>query len=146
MKSLNALQTWAEENYSYGLEILRIYLGFGLIIKGFHFVSNTDFLVGTLIEAGHLDFANTMISHLIGVAHIGGGTLVALGLITRIGALIQIPILAGALIIVSIPQGLFTQSQSFEFTALVLVLLVIFSIFGGGEWSIDKRVLQSDEE
>ena len=71
--------------------------------------------------------------------------MIAVGLITRIGALIQIPILSGALIFVSMPKGLFTQNQSFEFTALVLFLLVIFTIFGGGAWSVDKRILQDKE-
>ncbi len=145
MKSLNALQSWAGQNYKLGLEAIRIYLGLGLIIKGIHFVINSDFLIGTLVEAGHLDFANTLITHIVGLGHIGGGALITIGLMTRIGALIQIPILIGALVFVSLPRGLFTQNQSFEFTALVLVLLVVFAIFGGGEWSVDKRILQKEE-
>lgn len=145
MNFLKTMQKWAETNYGLGLELLRIYLGLGLIIKGIHFVVNSDFLIGTLVEAGHLDFANTLITHIVGLGHIGGGALIAVGLITRIGALIQIPILSGALIFVSMPKGLFTQNQSFEFTALVLFLLVIFTIFGGGAWSVDKRILQDKE-
>jgi len=105
MESFNSLQSWAEENYGLGFEILRIYLGIGLIIKGIHFVVNSDFLMGTLVEAGHLDFANTLITHMVGLGHIGGGALIAIGLITRVGAIIQIPILIGALLFVSIPQG-----------------------------------------
>ena len=145
MNFLKTMQKWAETNYGLGLELLRIYLGLGLIIKGIHFFVNSDFLIGTLVEAGHLDFANTLITHIVGLGHIGGGALIAVGLITRIGALIQIPILSGALIFVSMPKGLFTQNQSFEFTALVLFLLVIFTIFGGGAWSVDKRILQDKE-
>ena len=145
MNSLKSLHNWAESNYKLGLEILRIYLGIGLIVKGIHFVINSDFLIGTLVEAGHLNFANTLITHIVGLGHIGGGALIAVGLITRIGAIIQIPILMGALIFVSMPKGLFTQNQSFEFTTLVLFLLIIFTIFGGGVWSVDKRILQNNE-
>ena len=145
MNTIQSLQNWAEENYGQGLELVRIYLGLGLIIKGIHFVINSDFLIGTLVEAGHLDFANTLITHIVGLGHIGGGALIAIGLITRVGALIQIPILMGALIFVSVPKGLFSQSQSFEFTALVLFLLILFSVFGGGCWSVDKRILQKSE-
>jgi putative oxidoreductase len=145
MDSLKTMQKWAEANYCLGLELLRIYLGLGLFIKGIHFVVNSDFLMVTLVEAGHLDFANTLITHFVGLAHIGGGALLTFGLATRVGAFIQIPILSGALIFVGIPQGLFSQSQSFEFSALVLILLIVFTVFGGGAWSMDKRILQKSE-
>jgi len=79
---------------------------------------------------------------MVGLGHIVGGALMAAGLITRIGALIQIPIVICALVFISIPQGIFTQNQSFEFTALVLFLLILVAIFGGGEWSMDRRILQ----
>ena len=48
--------------------------------------------------------------------------------ITRIAALVQIPILAGAVFIVHRQDGLFALGQSLEFSALVLFLLCIVAI------------------
>ncbi|MCB0283379.1 MAG: DoxX family protein [Calditrichae bacterium] len=145
MGQIIKIRNWANDHQEMGMEFLRIYLGIILFIKGVHFVANSNFLISTLMDAGQFDFANTLISHLVGIAHITGGAMMALGLITRVGALIQIPVLTGALIFVSIPKGIFTQGQHFEFTALVLFLLLLVSIFGGGELSMDKRILQKPD-
>ncbi len=144
MAAFNNFKKWARSNTDSALELIRIYLGIGLLIKGIHFVLHADFLINVLQNAGHLSFANTLITHLVGLAHIGGGILLAVGLITRISALMQIPILTGALVLVSAQKGLFTHGQSFEFTALVLFLLIIFAVIGGGKWSVDQRVLNKE--
>jgi len=144
MAAFNNFKKWARSNADSALELIRIYLGIGLLIKGIHFVLHADFLINVLQNAGHLSFANTLITHLVGLTHIGGGILLAVGLITRISALMQIPILTGALVLVSAQKGLFTQGQSFEFTALVLFLLIIFAVIGGGKWSVDQRVLNQE--
>lgn len=145
MEFLFKIKHWADHNLESGMEFLRIYLGIVLFLKGIHFVSSSNFLIGVLVDAGQFDFANTLITHLVGIGHISGGAMLALGLLTRIGAIIQIPIVTGALIFVGIPEGIFTQNQSFEYTALVLFLLILVAIFGGGEWSMDKRILQKQE-
>jgi len=137
-------KNWGRSNTDSALEMIRIYLGIGLFIKGIHFVLNADFLISVLQNAGHLSFANTLITHLVGLTHVGGGIFLAVGLITRISALIQIPILTGALVLISTPKGLFTHGQSFEFTAMVLFLLIIFAVIGGGKWSVDQRILNKD--
>ncbi len=144
MAAFNRFKEWGRANTENALELIRIYLGIGLFVKGIHFVLHADFLINILQSAGHLSFANTLITHLVGLTHIGGGILLAVGLITRISALIQIPILTGALVLVSAPGGLFTRGQSFEFTALVLVLLIVFAVIGGGKWSVDQRVLNKE--
>lgn len=144
MAAFNNFKKWARSNTDSALELIRIYLGIGLFVKGVHFVLHADFLIGILQDAGHLSFANTLITHLVGLTHIGGGILLAVGLITRISALLQIPILTGALVLISAQGGLFTRGQSFEFTALVLFLLIIYAIIGGGKWSVDQRVLNKE--
>ncbi len=145
MKNLKRLLSRAGARYDLGLELVRIYLGIGLFVKGVYFVLHGEALISVLNQAGHLNFGGTMLAHLTGLAHIGGGALLALGLATRIGALIQLPVLIGALWFVSIPQGLFTPGQSFEFTAFVLFLLLIFSFLGGGRWSADQRLFSKTE-
>ena len=63
--------------------------------------------------------------------------MLVVGLLTRIAAWVQIPILAGALF-VNRQEGLMSAGQGLEFAGLVLFLLVIFSISGAGPLSVDN--------
>jgi uncharacterized membrane protein YphA (DoxX/SURF4 family) len=81
-----------------------------------------------------------MLAHYIPLAHIAGGALMLVGLGTRIAAIIQLPILVGAVFLVHLREGLFTRNQSLEFTALVLFLLIVYAIIGSGPLSVDHYV------
>jgi putative oxidoreductase len=59
------------------------------------------------------------------------------GFLTRVAAIVQIPILFGAVFVIHRPDGLFALGQSLEFSALVLLLLVVFAIAGSGRLSLD---------
>jgi uncharacterized membrane protein YphA (DoxX/SURF4 family) len=56
-----------------------------------------------------------------------------------LAALVQLPILAGAVVVVHWQDGLLSANQSLEFSALVLFLLVLVCTFGSGRWSLDAR-------
>jgi uncharacterized membrane protein YphA (DoxX/SURF4 family) len=122
----------------YFLDVVRIYLGLGLFVKGIQFLINNDFAGVALMKDGKLDLMMGVMSHYIPLAHIAGGLLLAAGLITRFAALSQIPILAGAVLLVHLPQGLFTRGQTLEFALLVLFLLSVFMLAGGGPLSLDR--------
>lgn len=122
----------------YFLDVVRIYLGIGLIVKGIQFLVNSDFTGVALMGNGQMDLMMGIMSHYIPLAHIAGGALLAAGLITRFAALAQLPILVGAVLFVHLPQGLFTRGQTLEFALLVMFLLVIFMLAGGGPLSLDR--------
>jgi uncharacterized membrane protein YphA (DoxX/SURF4 family) len=61
------------------------------------------------------------------------------GLYTRLAALVQLPVLVGAVALVHWQDGLLSADQSLEFSALVLFLLGLVALFGGGRWSLDAR-------
>ena len=60
-----------------------------------------------------------------------------MGLLTRIAALFQLPVLIGACFFVYGRDGIFAHNQEFQFTALVLFLLVLVLIRGAGRLSVD---------
>ena len=62
----------------------------------------------------------------------------AIGLFTRLGSLMQIPILIGAIFVVN-EKSLMREDQSLELAGLVLFLLVICFIFGSGAKSLGKH-------
>ncbi len=118
-------------------DLMRVYLGVGLFVKGLRFALDDSLLEEALHSSDRLAFAATAVRHYIPLAHLGGGLLLALGLLTRVSALFQLPILLGAAFIVYLPEGLLRYTQDFEFTALVLFLLMLIVLHGAGPLSVD---------
>ncbi len=133
---------WADSRREVWLDCIRIYLGLGLVARGLIMNSNasTSYIVDILQRSGNNWLMTGLVLHYVMFAHLLGGGLLALGFVTRIAALVQIPILAGAVFIVHRSEGLFAAGQSLEFSALVLFLLVVFLVSGAGRLSVDHFV------
>ncbi len=125
------------------LEILRLYVGAFLLLKGVQFLTHPDLI--TNLVSGHVILIwNAIIAHYIVLAHLVGGTLLVIGLSTRLAALAQIPILSGAVFLVHLEEGLLGYNQSLEYASLMLIILIILSITGSKSWSVDTYVQDQD--
>jgi len=122
-------------------DLIRIYIGVGLFLKGVQFVT-TPVALSTLMEGSQLQVLPLLVIHYISLAHLTGGFMLTIGILTRVAAIIQIPILVGATFLINIRYGILSTEQQFEFSALVLFLLVMFALFGPGPLSIDKSVFK----
>ncbi len=144
MESIRSLARWADTHRELGFELVRIYLGIGLFVKGLQFTQDTDFVMGLLRDSDtvqfRFNFVQTFIAHYIPIAHLGGGLLLAVGLLTRVSAMFQLPILFGAAFVIYGREGIFGHNQNFQFTALVLFLLGLMLVYGGGRWSVDHQL------
>lgn len=145
MSTYKNVVDWIGGHQEVVLDIIRVYLGIGLLVRGGLFVSQTSG-IGTLVDMSQFDVGAAAIVHYVTFAHLIGGVLLAVGLLTRIAALAQIPILIGAVFFVHLGEGLLSANQSLEFSALVLFLLVVVFVFGPGKWSADRYVFDRDEE
>jgi len=122
---------------------MRAYLGIGLFVRGVLFVSEPELLLGYMQDV-HTWFLPYALVHFVAVAHLCGGLMLAAGLLTRLAAATQVPILFGAVFVVHSSGGLLNPGQSLEFSALVLALLVVYFIFGSGELSIDRLLREAE--
>ncbi len=149
MNQLQRARAWLGDNGDLGLELVRIWVGVGLFIKGAYFVASMERLTWMVDEGlGIMPFADVFIAHYIAVAHLGFGLMLAAGLLTRVAALAQVPILLGAVLFVHGAGGLNTDGQTLEFTLMVFFVLVVLTAFGGGRLSADhylRRVRGVDE-
>jgi uncharacterized membrane protein YphA (DoxX/SURF4 family) len=145
MSTYESIADWINSHQEVVLDIIRVYLGIGLLVRGGLFVAQTSG-IGSLVDISQFDFASAAIVHYVTFAHIIGGLLLAIGLLTRIAALVQIPILIGAVFFVHLNEGLLSANQSLEFSTLVLFLLAIVLVFGPGRWSADYYVFQDRDE
>lgn len=130
---------WAEAHPKVWLDVVRIYLGVGLFIRGLFLITNTraEFLNEILARTGQSWLVSAALLHYVALAHFVGGAMLMFGLLTRIAAVAQLPILAGAVLIVHRNEGLLAAGQSLEFSALVLFMLTVVAIAGPGPISID---------
>ncbi len=139
MEKLRQFIGWAEAHPKVWLDCVRIYLGLGLFIRGLFIITNTraEFIQALIQRMEYPWLVTVGLLHYVALAHLVGGLMLTVGLLTRIAAWAQIPILAGALF-VHRNEGLMTSGQSLEFSALVLFLLVIFAVSGAGPLSVDN--------
>jgi len=143
---IDRFRQWSDSKRPLYFDLLRIYLGIALFVKGLQFVSDRSYLAEILTHTEMGWVIPTALAHYIPAAHLGGGLLLAIGLMTRAAALFQIPVLFGAAFVVYMPQGFFSYSEDFEFAALVLFLLVIIFFYGGGRLSADYYLFERDRE
>lgn len=132
----NRLSAWIDTHSHFLLDLIRIYLGIGLLIKGIFYLQNPA-AMGTTGAANWLATAAQAAPYI----HILGGLLLALGVFTRLAAIIQIPIVAIALFSLHLPNMTVSMQarEAVEFSALVLFLLAIFAIVGAGPLSIAEK-------
>ena len=128
--------SWLNENRDMAIEALRIYLGISLLIKGIKFLTDPE-QAAQYMDMTNLPFFDFLSIHVVAIVHIACGFLLAIGLITRIAALIQVPLLLGAVFFVHLQQGMFSRGQDLEYVILVLLLLLVFVIYGAGQLSVD---------
>lgn len=128
---------WINQNRAIAVDVLRIYLGIGFFLKGLAFMLNEQ-QIQLFMQQDNLQFLPYFTVHYIIIAHIGGGIMLIFGLLTRLAALVQIPILCGAIIFVNQTFEMFGTNQALEYLLLLLFLMIFFVIYGGGRMSLDN--------
>jgi uncharacterized membrane protein YphA (DoxX/SURF4 family) len=116
--------------------VLRVMLGLILVGKGIAFLSNADELRDMILHSRFYAGTTFLVSY-VTFAHLFGGVFLIVGLFTRIVALLQLPILIGALVFILPAQGISAFNGAFFLTLLVLILLVYTLIVGPSEISMD---------
>lgn len=135
-----------DESGNIAFELLRIYLGIGLFVRGVVFISNSGAFLDVIGTSPSAWLTSIVLIHYVALAHLVGGVMIAIGLFTRAAALVQLPILVGAVFVVHLQGGLLGPAQSLEFSALVLFLLVLLFLWGSGKLSVDRHILDHPDE
>jgi uncharacterized membrane protein YphA (DoxX/SURF4 family) len=146
MATTHRIIEWIDAHRDVAFDLIRIYLGIGLLVRGWFFILDSSAVMNLLADTGDPTFVSAALVHYVALAHFGGGLLLALGLLTRVAALVQIPVLIGAVFFVHLNDGILAAGQSLEFSALVLFLLVIIFLHGAGRLSLDYYLFQRSDE
>jgi putative oxidoreductase len=131
---------------SLGLALLRVMVGIIYLMHGY-------LVLAVLGPATAGDYTTRMgypaalapvLAWYLIVAHLGGGALLVLGVLTRWAALLQVPIMASAVLLYHLRQGFFMTgivvdatrgvaiAAGYEYALLLLVATVTLALTGGG--------------
>ncbi len=124
-------------HYPRWLILFRVLLGLCLLIKGISFIQHNVILQSLIATSAFIKNA-IWLNSFIPWLHLLGGSMIIAGLFTRFWSLVQIPILAGAVIFVNAREGFFAGSSDLLFSLIILVLLIFFFVKGGGPVSLDN--------
>ena len=133
MNNIKYLNKLANEHTYYSLNIIRVGLGVFIFYKGLYFM-NHMLLLSNLIEPLKNYVGEIILLHYIVPAHLIGGVLIIIGLLTRWAISAQIPILIGALFV--------NILEDMSVLNLVIIMSIIFVslfflIYGSGKNSVD---------
>jgi uncharacterized membrane protein YphA (DoxX/SURF4 family) len=136
MNVVQRLEYWGDHHHPKWMDIVRIGLGCFLCYKGIAFLSNMSAIPNLLInKISFGSFATMLLVNGIAFAHLLGGFLLILGLLTRFACMLQIPILIGAIVLNTSTGHVFNPFSELSLSIVVLLLLVYFLIVGNGPWS-----------
>jgi len=135
MNLVQRVEHWGDTHHPQWLDIVRIFLGVFLCYKGIDFLMNMGTML-TLItnRMSFGSFSSMMMSNYIAFAHILGGILLIMGVLTRFACLLQIPILIGAIFFVN--NDLYRPFSAVLLPVITLLLLILFLIVGNGKWQM----------
>ncbi len=137
----NAYQQWVDTHADVFMDLMRVFLGVGLFIKGLYILGHRDQYQALFDQSNTTMIVALLALHYVIPAHLVGGASLALGLVTRASALVQLPLLFGAVFYLYLPHfTVMEQRQSFEFTSLVLFLLLLLTAHGSGRFSLDHAI------
>ncbi len=138
MSTLQQIRTWGATHHPRWLVIVRIALGLFLFARGISFMRDTQMLERMIYGGQSLHENSThYLPILICWANLLSGFFLMIGLMTRLVALIQIPILIGAIIFNAAQKGGYVPQSELWLAILTLLLVIFFLIEGSGPISLD---------
>ncbi len=137
MNLVQRVEHWGDAHHPQWLDLIRIALGLFLCFKGVDFLMNMGSMLDLITNKMSFgSFTSMLMSNYIAFAHLLGGILLILGVLTRFACLIQIPILIGAIMFVN--SSLYRPFSALALPIVVLLLLILFLVVGNGKWSFLK--------
>lgn len=139
MDIIHKIEAWGDGHHPRFLDAIRIALGIFLMLKGIAFMQNISGLQYIIENRADISLPSSVLIAVVYYAafiHMTGGALVALGIFTRLSALLQLPVVFGAVFFVNL--WLSPVNTELSASIICLVLLVIFMVIGSGKVSLDN--------
>jgi putative oxidoreductase len=139
MSTFNKFKTWGDTHHPKILDIIRMLVGLLLVVKGYVYFNNAAYIRELIIQNKLISQSEDLISGIIfytTYVQLVGGTMIFLGLSTRLAAAFLLPIIFGAIFFVNILSPFFNSELWLSF--VVMALLILFIVIGSGPLSLDR--------
>jgi len=139
MKPFNKFKTWGDAHHPKILDIIRMLVGLLLVAKGYVYFNNAAYIRELIIQNKLINQSEDLITAIIfytTYVQMAGGTMIFLGLSTRIAAIFLLPIIFGAIFFINILNPFF--NSELWLSVLVMALLILFIVIGSGPISLDR--------
>jgi uncharacterized membrane protein YphA (DoxX/SURF4 family) len=143
MGLLQKIQSWTSSHNPKWLALVRVGLGVALLLRGVNFMNN-HMEFERIISNSKLSSFSEIFTTAIPWIHVVGGFLIITGIFTRFAALLQIPILLGAIFFVNLNGPI--VKNDLGYSIIILILLVVFVIEGSGTLSLAYYFKEIEKE
>lgn len=141
MNSIGSVENWADHHHPGWIDPLRIILGLFLIVKGVMLVGNSDLIVASILNTKLQFIAFFVAMYSIGFLLVGG-LLIMSGLLTRIIALLGMPILILEIFFIHLPRVFAPVNYELSYSLVTFFLLIFFLFYGSGPLSAERLLEQ----
>ena len=139
MPTYRDLTQWGDRHHPRWFVILRIALGFVFSPEESHSCrTNNALLKEMIVAAVHWAMTRVGCPILVTWMNLLGGLFLVLGIQTRLVAILELPMVIGAIVIINVQKTLFAPQSELGLAFLALLLLVFFIVEGGGPLSLDN--------
>jgi putative oxidoreductase len=139
MNLIHKIERWGDAHHPKVLDVLRIFLGIFLLLKGLGFMENSAYLRSLIENRSDILVPEGLLMALVyyvTFVHMVGGALISMGILTRFWAIMQIPVVFGAVFFINELQSPFNTDLLSSVAALLL--LFVFAIIGSGKLSLEN--------
>jgi putative oxidoreductase len=104
------------------------------VLGGGGLKGTADMFDAISLRPGHLH------ARAAGAAEAVGGALLALGLVTPVGAAMVIAVMVAATVTVHLPRGIWNSNGGYEYPVVMIAVAFALAGVGPGRWSLDNAL------
>ncbi len=135
-RQLEYFRQYVDVHHPMWLDIIRIFLGIAVFIKGIYFIQNSEALL-QIMQNSRISGWTFIVEHQVAFTYLVGGILIAIGLITRVAIVFALIVFFGSIFSYFTHTGFFSVYSDLAFSIVVFVLLIFYLIWGPGKFSVD---------
>ena len=139
MTIFKKFSNWGDAHHPKMLDVIRMLVGLLLVVKGYVYFIHAAYIRDLIIENKLINQSEDLISAIIfytTYVQLVGGTMIFLGLLTRLASILVLPIVFGAIFFINILNPFF--NAELWLSILVMALLILFIVIGSGPLSLDR--------
>jgi putative oxidoreductase len=145
VQRLNTFRHYVDIHHPMWLDIIRIFLGIAIFIKGIFFIQNSDALL-EIMQHSRIKGWAFIVEHQVAFTYLVGGILIAIGLLTRIAIAFSLLVFFGSIFCCLTDTGFFSVYSDLAFSVVVFVLLIFYMVWGPGKFSVDTYMKNHKNE